>query len=121
LAAWSPAGVCFVAAALVGAAAAAWWAVQQGGAASRPGPATSPGPDAFGRPEAASRAHSRPVVEPWVLIVAALAIAAIVVVPRLIGISFLLLPIVFGRRGRRRPPGFPRRDDPGHGGNDSAA
>jgi hypothetical protein len=51
-------------------------------------------------------------MEPWVLVAIALMIAAIIVVPRLIGVTFLVLPFVFGRRRQRRPPGPSLRDDP---------
>jgi hypothetical protein len=103
------------AAALAGAAAAGWWAFEQGRAAKRPGPA---GGEAVAHPEGAPHPRARPTLEPWVVVVAALAIAAVVVAPRLVGFTFLVLPFVFGRRRPRRPPG-PQRweagpDDIGH-------
>jgi len=106
---WSPAGVCIAVAALAGAAAAGWWAFEQGRAASRPGPA---GAETFAHPEGMPRARSRPAMEPWMVVAIALTIAAIIVVPRLIGVTFLVLPFVFGRRRPRRPPGPARQDDP---------
>ena len=46
------------------------------------------------------------------VVTAALLIAGLVIAPRLFGITFLLLPFLFG--GRRRPPQRPNRpgDDP---------
>jgi len=111
VAAWSPAAVCIAVAALAGAAAAGWWALQQSRVSSRPsGGAVDAG-------EAAAPARHRPVIEPWMAITAALLIAGIVIAPRLIGVTFLFLPFMFGRR-RRWGPGGPRRDDRGGGRDD---
>ena len=108
VAAWSPAAVCIAVAALAGAAAAGWWALQQGRAPARP-----PG-GAFDSPETGPPARARPVIEPWMAITAALVIAGIVIAPRLIGVTFLILPLMFGRRRRWRPGG-PGPHDGGRG------
>jgi hypothetical protein len=116
VAAWSPAAVCIAVAALAGAAGAGWWALQQGRA---PGRAQGRSPEgAFDGPETAAPARTRPVIEPWMAITAALLIAGIVIAPRLIGVTFLFLPLLFGRRRRWGPGGprpgnrGPRHDDP---------
>jgi hypothetical protein len=112
VAAWSPAAVCVAVAALAGAAAAAWGALQQGRASARPPPV-----ETADHGEAVAPPRTRPVIEPWMAITAALLIAGIVIAPRLIGVSFLFLPLMFGRR-RRWGPGGPRRDDRGRGHDD---
>ncbi|HXJ63961.1 MAG TPA: hypothetical protein VNN79_09415 [Actinomycetota bacterium] len=126
-AAWSPAALCVAVAALVSAAAVGWWALQEGRAAPRPGaarrfpfghPAGSEHAEDVGHPEGAPRRRPGFAMEPWMVVALALFVAAIVVVPRLIGVSFLVLPFVLGRRrpGRRPFGGTdePREhDDPG--------
>jgi len=108
------------AAALVSAAAAGWWALQQGRAAPRPGPARrlpfghpagSEHAEDAGYPEGAPRQRPAFAMEPWMVVALALFVAAIVIVPRLIGVTFLVLPFVLGRRRPGRRP-FDRRDDP---------
>ncbi len=111
VAAWSPAAVCIAVAALAGAAAAGWWAIQQGRT-----PARQTG-GAFDPDAPGAVPRTRPVIEPWMAITAALVIAGIVIAPRLIGVTFLILPLLFGRR-RRWGPGGPRRDGRGRGSDD---
>jgi hypothetical protein len=95
VAAWSPAAVCIAIVALLGAAAAAWWAIEQSRA---PSPAD--------HPEGAPAPRRRPVMEPWMVAVAALLVAGLILAPRLIGVTFLFLPFLWGNRRR------------GHGGRD---
>jgi hypothetical protein len=102
--------VCIAVAALAGAAAAGWWALQQGRAPIR-APGGTVDPDVPAAP-----ARTRSAIEPWMAITAALLIAGIVIAPRLLGVTFLFLPLMFGRR--RRGPRGPRSNDWGRGRDD---
>ncbi len=51
-----------------------------------------------------------PVPAPWIVLGAMFLILGIVIVPRLLGFTFLLLPMIWSRRARRpRGPGGPGR------------
>jgi len=106
--------VCIAVAALAVAVAAGGWSIQEGRAAARRPPsggeAADPD-DPLGRLDARTGARKQ-LFEPWMVVTAALLIAGLVIAPRLFGITFLLLPFLFG--GRRRPPQRPNRpgDDP---------
>jgi hypothetical protein len=97
VAAWSPAALCIAVALCAGAAGAGWWAFEQ-----------SRGSDDH---EGVARPGARARMEPWVPVAAALAVALIVIAPRLIGVAFLALPFVLTRRRRSAPPGRPHPPD----------
>jgi hypothetical protein len=97
IAAWSPAAVSLAVLALLGVAAAVWWSV--GPARERSEPLLHP----EGAPPA--RPRIRRPIEPWVVVAVALMVAGIVVAPRLLGFTFLFLPLVFGHRRREPGPG----------------
>jgi hypothetical protein len=104
LALWSPAAICLAVAALAVAVAAGFRAVEQRNA---------PRPEAFEHPEGAPPPPRKPLVEPWVLALAAIAVAGLVLAPRLFGITFLFLPFLFGNRRRWSSGGRDRGRPPG--------
>jgi hypothetical protein len=98
--AWTPAAVCVAVILLLGAAAAVWWSVGPGRAEREPHPLLDP--------EGAARARRRTRLEPWMVAGVALFLAGVVVAPRLLGFTFLFLPLLWGRR--RRGPDRDQQD-----------
>jgi hypothetical protein len=95
IAAWTPAAITIAFLALLGVAAAVWWSVGPG--------RERPGPDYAAHPEGAPRIRRRPQIEPWMVASLLLLVAGVIIAPRLLGFTFLFLPLLFGRR--RRGPG----------------